>query len=115
MTAHFHGPGCNHQPVGAPNGEDRLRRAADALSVALGADNRAGFEDAIAAARGEADELAHDLNPRTRAQARGLAAVLDLVDQGDEDEAVALLTGELFRAFTGRVDLSAAKPRSAAR
>lgn len=114
MSGHFHGGGCGHPPVGDPGGENRLRQACDALSAELR--NAAGPDElpaeALAAARAEVAALADDLSPRTRAQARGLAAVLALLERGEREAAQGLLDGELSRSFSGRADFSKAVARA---
>ncbi|MCZ7526616.1 MAG: hypothetical protein M5U14_09720 [Acidimicrobiia bacterium] len=73
------------------------------------AEDRADLDAAVAAVRDEVARDALDLNPRTRAQVRGLEMVLRLLDAGDEGAALDLLDGELSRSFTGRADLSVAE------
>jgi hypothetical protein len=110
------GAGHSHETVGDPRMALRLRDAVDAL-VDQADDTRTRQRAREAAESGRQDE-----NPRTRAHARTLLLVLTLLERGEREDALDLLTNELYRSFPGRgdVDFGQARaeqaiPRAAAR
>ncbi|MDA8278918.1 MAG: hypothetical protein M0Z63_00575 [Actinomycetota bacterium] len=95
-----------HAFPAAVSGEHQVAQAIDGLAAALRGDGT-DTARALAAAEAAVAALGADGNPRVRAQVRGLAQVLRLVQSGDRGGALELLDGELLRSFLGRGDLSA--------
>lgn len=97
------GHGHSHTPVGDPGAAGWLWQLVERL------DQASGDAEHAAAILRDAHEpllrLVQDENPRTRAQARALLLVGDLLSRGELDQAAELLTGEIRRSFQGRAEL----------
>lgn len=99
------GHGHSHAPVGDPGAAAWLWQLVERLGVALTAADAESASAILQDAHESLSRLLPDDNPRTRAQARAILLVGDLVTRGARADATELLTGEIRRSFPGRAEL----------
>ncbi len=97
--------GHSHGPVGDPAAAEWLWRLVERLSPVVTAGDAESAGAILRDAQGRLSGLLEDGNPRTRAQARAVVLVAELIARGAMHDAAELLTGEVRRSFPGRAEL----------
>lgn len=97
--------GHAHVPLGDPEAPAWLWRLVERLEEALAAEGGGNASALLREASETLARLRRDGNPRTRAQARAILLVGDLVARGALTDAAELVRGELRRSFPGRAEL----------